>query len=283
MPTRAHHLLLVSNMTPLLEVKELKKHFQRSSGFLRRAGEVRKAVDGVSFSLSEGEVLGIVGESGSGKSTLARAVIRLIEPTDGQVLFRGEDVRALSPAGLRRWRPKAQMVFQDPLASLNPRKTVGENIGEAALVHRVVATREEMRRQSAQSLERVGLTPSTIDSYPHQFSGGQQQRICIARALALKPELLICDEAVSALDVSIQAQILHLLMELKSEMKLSLIFISHDLRVVRYLSNRVLVMHQGKVVEEAPTEQLFSNPQHPYTRLLLSSSPAEMPRKGRRN
>lgn len=273
--------LLVGLMT-LLEVHRLRKVFQRPRGFLRKAGEAFVAVDEVSFTLGFGEVLGIVGESGSGKSTLARAVIRLIEPTDGQILFRGQEIRSLSQEELRKWRPKAQMVFQDPLASLNPRKTVAENIGEAALVHGVASSRSEMHSIVAESLERVGLSPKVATSYPHQFSGGQQQRICIARALSLKPDLLICDEAVSALDVSIQAQILKLLIDLKSEMDLSLIFISHDLRVVRYLSDRVLVLHQGRVVEEAKTDELFSAPKHPYTKLLLSSIPSDLPKKGRR-
>lgn len=264
----------------LLEVQDLVKHFPQTRGVLRRQVGLCKAVDGVSFSIDSREVVGVVGESGCGKSTLARAAIRLTEPTSGQIFFRGQDLRALSAADLRRWRPKAQMVFQDPYSSLNPRKTVGENIAEAATLHGMVSAKDQ-KRFAESLLERVGLSPSDASRYAHQFSGGQQQRICIARAIALGPELLICDEAVSALDVSVQAQILNLLLDLKESLGLGLLFISHDLGLVRHICDRVLVLYLGKVVESAPTTELFSRPQHPYTQVLLSAIPKSHPNEQR--
>jgi oligopeptide/dipeptide ABC transporter ATP-binding protein len=265
-------------MKNLLKVKDLKKYFPIKRGiFRRRAGDM-KAVDGVSFSIHEGEVVGLVGESGSGKSTVGRAAIRLIEPTDGEIEFLGENLREASQKQLRRLRSKVQMVFQDPLASLNPRKTVLENIGEPLLFHKRVASREEQIEEVKTILGKIGICPSTLDHYPHQFSGGQQQRLSIGRAIGLYPKLVICDEAVSALDLSVQAQILNLLQDLKHKLKLSYLFISHDLSVVRYFCDRILVMYRGKIVEEGMTEALFADPKHPYTQLLLASIPKKHPR-----
>lgn len=247
-------------MSALLEVKGLKKYFPIHSGLFRRTTGYIKAVDEVNFSLDRGEILGIVGESGSGKSTTARLVIRLMEPTAGSIQF------AAHPNEM-------QMVFQDPASSLNPRKNIQFAIGEGLLFHKKVRSEKEMIKKCAHLLERVGLSSECLERYPHQFSGGQQQRICIARSLALEPKLLICDEVVSALDVSVQAQILNLLLELQQEMHLAILFITHDLSVVQYLAHRILVMYQGKVVEEGETSALFSHPKHPYTRKLLVSRP----------
>ncbi|MGE3954981.1 MAG: ABC transporter ATP-binding protein [Parachlamydiales bacterium] len=255
----------------MLKVRELTKCYPIRKGLLRRPVGALTAVDGVSFTLGKGETLGIVGESGCGKSTLGRCLLRLEEPTTGSITMEGENILALTPSALRRWRKAAQMVFQDPFASLNPRKTIGENIGGAFRFHNIPQTR------IAATLERVGLSPDIASRYPHEFSGGQQQRICIARAIALEPELLVCDEVVSALDVSIQAQILNLLADLKKELNMSYLFISHDLGVVRYLCDRVLVLYLGKVCEEGPTEEVFSNPKHPYTQMLLSAIPKAHP------
>lgn len=265
-------------MKKLLKVEELKKYFPIKRGiFRRRVGDV-KAVDGVSFSIHEGEVVGLVGESGSGKSTVGRAAIRLIEPTEGKVEFLGEDFLAASPKKLRNLRRKVQMVFQDPLASLNPRKTVLENIGEPLLFHKQVGSREEQIDEVKKILGKIGISSSVLEHYPHQFSGGQQQRLSIGRAIGLRPKLVICDEAVSALDLSVQAQILNLLQDLKRGFKLSYLFISHDLSVVRHFCDRILVMYRGKIVEEGTTEAIFEDPKHPYTQLLLASIPRKHPR-----
>jgi len=255
----------------ILEVVDLKKHFPIRKGLFRKTVDHHRAVDGVSFSVSKGEIVGLVGESGSGKSTTARSVMRLIEPTSGDIRFLGEDFRALSAKRLRQRRQKIQIVFQDPYSSLNPRKTIRQNIGEVLMVHGIVRTVDERDQRVAKVIELVGLSPAVLDRYPHQFSGGQQQRICIARALILEPELIVCDEAVSALDLSVQAQILNLLSDLRRDLGLALLFISHDLSVVRYLCDRVLVMHQGVVVEEGPCGALFESPNHPYTKKLLNS------------
>lgn len=264
---------------PLLSVRGLKKYFPIRQGFLRRTVAEVKAVDGLDFDLFPGEVLGVVGESGCGKSTVARSVIRLIEPSSGAISYRGTDLLAYSRKQLLAVRPQMQMVFQDPLGSLNPRKRVIEAIGDGLIYHGIAKSSEQARACSAEALQTVGLSPDILERYPHQFSGGQQQRICIARAIALKPRLLICDEAVSALDVSVQAQILNLLSELKQSLNLSYLFISHDMSVIRYLCDRVIVLYLGKVMEIAPTEELFRNPKHPYTQALLSAIPRRHPRE----
>jgi peptide/nickel transport system ATP-binding protein/oligopeptide transport system ATP-binding protein len=264
--------------SPLLEVKGLKKYFPVLAGLFRKQVGVIKAVDGIDFAIQSGQVLGMVGESGSGKSTAARTAIRLLEPTAGESLFEGQSLFSLSEAQLTSIRKDIQMVFQDPYASLNPRKTVRENMGEALLYHQVVSSREEQTHVVAETLRQVGLPPDVMVRYPHEFSGGQQQRICIGRALALRPKLIVCDEAVSALDVSIQAQILNLLLELKETFHLSYLFISHDLSVIRHISDHIVVLYAGKVVESRPTEALFDNPQHPYTKALLAAIPRLRPR-----
>jgi ABC-type oligopeptide transport system ATPase subunit len=266
-------------MKKLLEITNLKKYFPIRKGLFRRHVGNVKAVDGVSFTIGEGEVVGLVGESGSGKSTIGRAIVRLIEPTEGTISFMGEDLSRLSRRRLRKLRPHIQMVFQDPLASLNPRKTVLENIGEALLFHKYVNTWEEQQEEVVKILHKIGLSPSALNQYPHQFSGGQQQRISIGRALILRPKLIVCDEITSALDLSVQAQVLNLLNELKKGFKLSYLLISHDLSVIRHLCDRVLVMHQGILVESGKTESLFHNPQHPYTQKLLNSIHIMHPRE----
>lgn len=264
---------------PLLKVKQLKKYFPVYDGFFRRIVDQIKAVDGVDFSVHTGKILGLVGESGSGKSTAARAAIRLIEPTCGEIFFEGEDLLAFGKEKLLCARREIQIVFQDPLSSLNPRKTIRQSIGEALIYHGLVSSESEMSDRVAHVLERVGLSSEAMGLYPHQFSGGQQQRICIGRAIAMNPRLIICDEAVSALDVSIQAQILNLLMELKESLNLSYLFISHDLSVVRYLCHDVAVMHKGKIVEQGNVEEIFLDPQQEYTKKLLAAIPISHPRK----
>ncbi|MDP2157910.1 MAG: ATP-binding cassette domain-containing protein [Nitrospirota bacterium] len=255
----------------LLNVRGLTKHFAMSSTF-GKAKQVLRAVDGVNFSINEDSVVAIVGESGCGKSTVARLVLRLITPTSGSVLFKGKDVFSLDTKELKAFRKSAQIIFQDPFASLNPRRTVYDTVSEPLVIHKLAA-RADMRDRVAGILSTVGMGPETMNRYPHEFSGGQRQRICIARALAVSPELIIADEPLSALDVSIQAQILNLLHELKRTSKIAFLFISHDLRVVRYFSDEVNVMYLGKIVEHAKTEELFSKPYHPYTEVLLASAP----------
>lgn len=264
-------------MEKLLQVRGLKKYFPIYAGLFRKqVGEI-KAVDGIDFSIPKGGVLGMVGESGCGKSTVGRAVIRLIEPTAGEIVFQGRSLSDLSMKEMKPLRKEIQMVFQDPYASLNPRKTIEENIGEALLYHGLVYTKSDQQERVADVLKQIGLSPDVMERYPHEFSGGQQQRICIGRAIALNPKLIICDEAVSALDVSVQAQILNLLLELKETLGLSYLFISHDLSIIRYIADQVVVLYLGKVMESASTEELFSNPKHPYTQALLSAIPKTHP------
>jgi oligopeptide/dipeptide ABC transporter ATP-binding protein len=262
---------------PVLEVQNLKKHFAVRKGvLLKTAGHVY-AVDGVSFSIAAGQTLGLVGESGCGKSTVARAVIRLIEPTAGEVRILGRDILSLTKAEMRTTRRQAQIIFQDPFSSLNPRMSAGEIVGEPLLVHKIGGRRERQERVAA-LFDRVGLRSSQMNSLPHQFSGGQRQRIGIARALALDPQLIVGDEPVSALDVSIQAQVINLMMDLQAEKNLSYLFIAHDLAVVEHISHRVAVMYLGRIVEHAEKRALFSSPLHPYTEALLSAVPIPNPK-----
>ena len=260
---------------PLVEVQNLVKHFERGGGFLR-ARSVVTAVDDVSFSIDEGETFGLVGESGSGKSTTGRCMLRLIEPTSGRVRFRGEDVLGFDRGRLRAVRRDMQMVFQDPYSSLNPRMRARDIVEEPLVIHRI-GGRAERRDKVAELFRLVGLDPAHLERYPHEFSGGQRQRIGLARALALNPSFIIADEPVSALDVSIQAQVINLLMDLQEQLKLTYLFIAHDLRLVRHISNRVAVMYLGRIVEMGRTAEIFANAQHAYTRALLSAVPATDP------
>jgi oligopeptide/dipeptide ABC transporter ATP-binding protein len=265
-------------VTPLVEVRDLVKHFPIRQGLLQRqVGSVR-AVDGVSFDVEQGETLGLVGESGCGKSTTARLVLRLVRPTSGSVSFDGEEIADARAGRLKELRREMQMIFQDPYSSLNPRKTVGSIIGEPFSIHGIVKGDRERKRTVQDLMDRVGLNPEHYNRYPHEFSGGQRQRIGVARALALKPRLIVADEPVSALDVSIQAQILNLLRELQRDMGITLIFIAHDLSVVRHMCDRIAVMYLGKVVELATAEQLYEHPRMPYTGALMSAVPVAQPR-----
>lgn len=260
----------------LLEVKNLKKYYVLKAGFFGRGKRTVKAVDGINLKVTEGEILGIVGESGCGKSTLGRSILRLIEPTDGQIIFEGENIRELKKEEMRLKRKEMQIIFQDPGASLNPRMTVGEIIGEPIDIFNTAQgeSREEMVYRL---MDLVGLNRSYIQRFPHEFSGGQRQRIGIARALATKPKFVICDEPVSALDVSVRAQVLNLMRDLKERMNLTYLFISHDLSVVHHICDRVAVMYLGRIVEIANKEQLYKNPIHPYTKALLSAIPIPEP------
>jgi oligopeptide transport system ATP-binding protein len=263
---------------PVIRVEHLVKHFPITRGIvLRRQIGAVKAVDGVSFELRRGETLGVVGESGCGKSTLARLLMRLEKPTAGRAYYEGRDMLAMSGAELRHLRRNVQMVMQDPYTSLNPRMTVGDIIGEPFEIHPEVAPKGDRRRAVRQLLEYVGLSPEHVNRYPHQFSGGQRQRIGIARALALRPSVIVCDEPVSALDVSIQAQVINLLEGLQDEFGLSYIFIAHDLSVVRHISDRVAVMYLGKIVETGTEDEIYTRPTHPYTQALLSAVPVPDP------
>jgi oligopeptide transport system ATP-binding protein len=265
----------------LLEVTDLVKHFPIKRGILvdREVDQVR-AVDGISFRIERGETLGLVGESGSGKSTACRAVLQLIEPTSGSVKFEGREIAGLGRREMRPLRREMQMIFQDPYASLNPRKRVGQIVGDPLRLQKV-ASGSDRRRQVQELLERVGLSPEHYNRFPHEFSGGQRQRIGIARALALKPKLVICDEPVSALDVSIQAQIVNLLDDLQDEFGLAYLFVAHDIGVVRHISDRIAVMHDGKIVEQGTADQVCESPKDDYTKKLLSAVPIPDPRESR--
>ena len=265
----------------VLRVRDLRVHFPVRRGLLQRTVYTVRAVDGVSFEVARGTTLGLVGESGCGKSTTARAILRLVEPTSGTIEIAGQDITKLPPRELRRVRPKAQMVFQDPYASLDPRMTIFDTVAEPLRVHGRVKSDREALSEVANLLDRVGLEPAYLRRYPHEMSGGQRQRVGIARALALKPDLVLLDEPVSALDVSIQAQIVNLLGELQQELSLSYVFVAHDLAVVRHLSTEIAVMYLGKIVERAPTSELFERPLHPYTRALLAAIPVPDPRRSR--
>ena len=261
---------------PVLEVVGLKVHYPIHKGLMRRTVGHVFAVDGVNFVVGPGETLGLVGESGCGKTTVARAVMRLTEPTSGEVRIEGRDILPLSKAALRPYRREAQIIFQDPFSSLNPRMTAGDIVGEPLIVHNI-GNKKERHDMAAALFDRVGLRPSQMNSLPHQFSGGQRQRIGVARALALGPKLIIGDEPVSALDVSIQAQIINLMMDLQEEKKLSYLFIAHDLAVVKHISHRVAVMYLGRIVEHSDKKNMFDDPLHPYTEALLSAVPIPNP------
>ena len=266
------------NSAPLLEVQNLKMYFPITKGiiFQRQVGAI-KAVDGVSFTMQKGETLGLVGESGCGKSTTGRAILQLYRPTGGEVVFEGTELTKTKGEALRRMRRRMQMIFQDPYASLNPRMTVGSIIGEPLEVHKIGANKRERQERVQELLRTVGLNPYFVTRYPHEFSGGQRQRIGVARALAVNPAFIICDEPISALDVSIQAQIINLLEDLQQDLELTYLFIAHDLSVVRHISDRIAVMYLGKIVELATRDDLYANPMHPYTQALLSAVPIPDP------
>ena len=265
---------------PMLEVTDLQKHFPVRKGVFGRINGYVYAVDGVSFTVDAGETLGLVGESGCGKTTVGRTVLRLLDPTQGTIRLDGDDITTLGNQALRAYRRRMQIIFQDPFSSLDPRMSAGDIVGELLGVHGV-AKGAERRERVAALFERVGLRTDQLNNYPHEFSGGQRQRLSIARALSLNPELIVCDEPVSALDVSIQAQVINLLMDLQAEFGLSYLFIAHDLAVVEHISDRVAVMYLGRVVEYAETRTLFENPQHPYTESLLAAVPVADPTRSR--
>jgi oligopeptide transport system ATP-binding protein len=278
-PQGATHELRVRGET-LLSVRDLKKHFPIKKGFWSRTVGHVKAVDGVSFDILPGEVLGLVGESGCGKTTTGRCILRLIEPTAGTVEFEGENVVELDPGDMRRLRRKMQIIFQDPYSSLNPRITVGAMLAEVLRIHKI-AEGQAAQARIRHLLEVVGLFPEHANRYPHEFSGGQRQRIGIARALSVDPKFIVCDEPVSALDVSVQAQVINLLQDLQKEFDLTFLFIAHDLAVVEHISDRVAVMYLGKLMEMADSDELYENPLHPYTRALLAAIPVPVPKARR--
>jgi len=258
----------------LIEVKNLKKYFPIKKGVFKSTVGHVKAVDNVSFKINEGKVLGVVGESGCGKSTLGRTMLKLLAPTEGEMLYEGKNVYDLSKRDLNHMRTKMQIIFQDPYSSLNPRLPVSEIVGEAMMQHNVVSNKHEMHDKVIEIIGKCGLFPEQANRYPHQFSGGQRQRICIARALALNPKFIVCDEAVSALDVSIQSQIINLLKDAQEDFGLTYMFISHDLSVVKFISDDIAVMYLGQIVETGSKKQIFDNPLHPYTEALLSAVPS---------
>ena len=266
------------NTAPILEITNLEKHFPIKTGLFNRVSGQVFAVDGVSLSLNKGETLGLVGESGCGKSTVARTIVQLLKPTGGSVKLMGHDLANMSSRELKEMRQKIQIIFQDPFSSLDPRMKAKDIVGELLMVHQNLA-RIDLDRTVSDLFEKVGLLSDQMENYPHEFSGGQRQRLGIARALSLNPEIIICDEPVSALDVSIQAQIINLLMNLQKEFNISLIFVSHDLAVVKHISHRVAVMYLGRIVETAEKSQLFAKPEHPYTQSLLDAVPVADPRK----
>jgi peptide/nickel transport system ATP-binding protein/oligopeptide transport system ATP-binding protein len=272
----------VSARQPLIEVRDLVKHFPLTKGIIlqKQVGAV-KAVDGISIDINEGETIGLVGESGCGKSTTARLITRLLEPTSGSIVYRGEEIAHKTRRELKPLRRDMQMIFQDPYSSLNPRKTVGSIIGEPFIIHAIEEDDDKRKRLVQELMEQVGLNPEHYNRFPHEFSGGQRQRIGVARAIALKPKLVVADEPVSALDVSIQAQIINLLAQLQRDLGLTIIFIAHDLSVVRHVCDRVAVMYLGKIVEIAEADDLFDHPRHPYTGALLSAVPVPDPRLAR--
>lgn len=260
----------------LLEVRDLKKHFLVRGGVFRRVQGTVRAVDGVSFTIRQGETLGLIGESGCGKTTVGRTILRLIEPTGGEVIFDGKPVFSLQPSEMKALRQHMQVIFQDPYASLDPRQRVGKTVAEGLIIHGD-GSKEEVREVVFKTLRKVGLETYHAERYPHEFSGGQRQRIGIARAVALQPKFIICDEPVSALDVSIQAQVLNLLVDLKEEFNLTYLFIAHNMSVIEHISDRIVVMYLGKIVETASRDELFRNPLHPYTQALMSAIPRSKP------
>jgi len=262
----------------LLDIKNIKKYFLAKKGFLGKNDVYLKAVDDVSFTIKKGETLGLVGESGCGKTTIGRTILRLYEPTDGKIYFDGQDITKVN---MKPYRRRMQIIFQDPFASLDPRMTVGDIIGESIDIHNLAKSKQDKKDRIAKLMELVGLSSEHASRYPHEFSGGQRQRIGIARALAVEPEFIVCDEPISALDVSIQAQVINMLEDLQQELGLTYLFIAHDLAVVKHISNRVGVMYLGKMVELAPSNELYKNPQHPYTKALLSAIPVADPETSR--
>ena len=270
-------LCIISDMSNIIEVKNLKKYFTVKSSSLFGKKKILRAVDDVSFTVGSNECVGLVGESGCGKSTLANLIMRLIPATDGQIIFDGTDITKMSAAKLKPLRSKMQIIFQDPYSSLNPRKTIGDIIAAPLRVHNPHINREELTAKVSELLTMVGLSDQYIYHYPHEFSGGQRQRVGIARAIALNPKLILCDEPVSALDVSVQAQVINLLQDLKKHLNLSFLFIAHDLSVVKHISDRIIVMYLGKIVEIADKHELFDNPMHPYTKALISAIPIPDP------